>query len=229
VSDLAGVIATALKSIASATTSLAGIVELATQAEMDTGTDTARVPSVSVIGPKLNTLVHGTQTIDLDIETGTYDTDVTTSANRDVRARVWSNSNNGEGRYVIPPLPGRTGGNVVMRLWTTLGASGVAGQEVAWRLATAAIGIGDTLASALPNSQTVYQDVSGQSAHVITPFDITIDAALFDQTKRQAFILERLASSDARDDYNGASSFYLHAIDLIYTGWGPTASPSAPP
>jgi hypothetical protein len=216
-------------SVAAASTSAAGIVELATQGEVDTGTDTARVPSVSTVGPKLGTFDHGTQTVDLDIETGTYggSSPPATTLNRDVRARSWSNSANGEGRFVIRPLPGRTGGNVVFRLWTSLGISGAAGEEVVWRLATAAIGIGDTLAAALPNSQTVYQDVSAQTAHVMTAFDITISAALFNQAKRQAFILERLATTDARDDYAGGT-FYLHAIDLIYTGWGPIASPSAP-
>jgi len=177
---------------------------------------------------KLAIIVHGTQTIDLDIETGTYDADVTTSSNRDVRARSWSNTNNGEGRYVIPPLPGRTGGNVVFRLWTTLGVSGSAGLEVAWRLAIESHSIGETLtASALGNSQTVYQDVSAQTAHVLTAFDITVSSSIFDQTKRPMLILERLASTDARDDY-GAGSFFLHAIDILYTGWGVTAAPSAP-
>lgn len=172
---------------------------------------------------KLATVAFGTQTIDIDIETGTYDANVTTGSNRDVRARLWSNSTDGEGRYVIEPLPGRTGGNVIVRLWTTLGASGSAGNKIAWKWTGASIGIGDTLAAALPNSQTVYQDVAAQTAHVLTAFDITVAAALFDQTKRFAMRLARLSSSDALDNYTGGST-YLHGIDILYTGWGPVAS-----
>jgi hypothetical protein len=113
-----------------------------------------------------------------------------------------------------------------MRLWTSLGASGAAGEELAWRVATGAYAIGDTLAASLPNTQTVYQDVSAQTAHVLTAFDITLTSTWFDQTKRQGLLLERLPA-DARDDYSSAS-VYVHGIYLIYTGWGPIASPSAP-
>jgi hypothetical protein len=177
---------------------------------------------------KLAIIVHGTQTIPIDVEVGTYDSDVTTSSNRDVRSRSWSSSANGEGRYFIRPIPARTGGNVIIRIWNTIGVSGSAGLEVAWRLAGESLAIGQTLtASALPNSQTVYQDVSAQTAHVLTAFDITVDAALFDQTKRFAFILERLATTDARDDYT-TGTYFMHDLEAIYTGWGITASPSAP-
>lgn len=47
--QLARTIASLQASVAAATTSAAGIVELATAAEMVTGTDTGRVPSVSVV------------------------------------------------------------------------------------------------------------------------------------------------------------------------------------
>lgn len=175
---------------------------------------------------KLALIVHGTQTCPIDIEAGTYDADVTTSANRDVRSRSWSSANPGEGRYFIRPLPARTGGNVIIRIWNTIGVSGSAGLEVAWRLAGQSLAVGETLAANLPNSQTVYQDVSAQTAHVLTAFDITVDAALFDQTKRFAFILERV-TGDARDDYTGGT-YFMHDLEAVYTGWGITASPSAP-
>lgn len=176
---------------------------------------------------KLATYEHGTPVFEADVEVGTYDADVTTGSNREVRARLWSNTNDGEGRYFIRPLPGRTSGNVIFRIWNTLGVSGSAGNKVAWKWSGDSIGIGDTLAANLPNAQTVYQDVAAQTAHVMTSFDITVSAAIFNQAKRFAFRLERLASSDAQDNYT-AGTYYSHAIEVIYTGYGQTAAPSVP-
>lgn len=176
---------------------------------------------------KLALIVHGTQTISLDMEMGTFDTDAATSSNREVRARSWHATNDSEGRFFLRPLPGYTGGDLIIRLWTSLGVSGSAGNEVAWHFACGPYALGETLAASLPNDLTVYQDVSAQTAHVLTAFDITIPAAQYDHTKRFAIFLERLANSDARDDYTGGT-FYTHDIECVYTGWGMTASPSAP-
>lgn len=176
---------------------------------------------------KLALIAHGTQTKECFPEIGTYDADVTTGSDRDVAARIWSNVNDGEGRYVVPPLVGRTGGNVVIRIWTVLGVSGSAGNKLAWKWSGDSYGIGETLSAALPNAQTVYQDVAAQTAHVLTAFDITVLAAVFDQAQQIAFKLERLAATDALDNYTGGS-LYTPQIQAIYTGWGIIASPSAP-
>jgi len=176
---------------------------------------------------KLAIIAHGTQTAICYPEVGTFDADVTTGSDREVAARLWSGTNDGEGRWVVPPLVGRTGGNVIIRLWTVLGVSGSAGEEVAWAFSADSYGIGETLSASLPNDQTVYQDVSAQVAHVVTAFDITVLAAVFDQTQSFCFKLERLSNADARDDYT-AGTLYLPKIEAVYTGWGIIASPSAP-
>jgi len=177
---------------------------------------------------KLAVIVHGTQKFPVPPEMGTYDADATTGSNRDVAARLLSNTADSEGRFIFQPLPLRTGvASVICRLHNTIGASGSAGLEVAYKWTGAVYDVGVALAAALPNAQTVYQDMSAQTAHVPTVFDITIDGSLFDPTKLFAMKLERLASSDARDDYT-SGSYYLHWIELIYTGWGGAAAPSAP-
>lgn len=179
---------------------------------------------------KLAAIAYGENTIDLDIETGTFDGNFNTTHNREVRARSISNVADGEGRWIFRPLPGWDGsGDVIIRLLTTLGASGAAGNEVAWKFSGRSYAIGDTLEATLPNVQTVYQDVSAQTAHVLTSFDITVDGSLFDPAKRFAMKLKRLAATYAGSGSNyTAGTFYLHGIDVIFTGYGMVAGPAAP-
>lgn len=183
---------------------------------------------------KLATLVHGTQRQNVEIEAATYDANVTTAAFRGLKCRDWSGTTDGVGRFETGPIPGRTGGSVVLRFYYTIGTSGTSGQKIVWKMeGPLPINTGDTLNSSGLGSaggnaaQTVQHDVSAITAAVMSVFDITVNTSQFDQTKPQlGFTLTRLASTDVNDNY--ANAIHVHRMEWVNTGYGPQAAPAAP-
>lgn len=177
---------------------------------------------------KLAAMAHGAGRRWVDIETGTYNSFVTTSSLGGLKSRKWDGDNDGSGRFDFLPPEGRTGGNVIVRAWVAISATS-AGKKLAWKWSGNAVAIGDTLGTALGNIQTNYQDVGALTAKVVAAFDITVLAAAWSQSGIMGMVLERLASSDAQDNYTAATGdVHLHAIELIPTAYGIIAAPTAP-
>jgi hypothetical protein len=178
---------------------------------------------------KLAAETYGQRFDDIGMETGTFDADVSTGQNGDVAARIWSNVNDGEGRWAICQPEKRSGGDVVIRMVCALGTVASGGSDTAkFRLDYGFHDVGEQYPTSMASSVTVTKDLTGIAVRTYFVIDFTILAANWNGSKGIAELhLIRLSNADAADNYT-AGSFYQHRLDIGYTAYGGASLPAAP-